>query len=1026
MVIQVEGTRNPNLSILNEESDLPNVVQQKFGETWWTGLAPELCSGFDARSQELKALPLLDLSSVTREKALDYFNNSWTLTELLFSGLKSELAFVRPPYHGLRHPLMFYYGHPAVLYVNKLRIAGLASDPVDLHLEKILETGVDEMSWDDMSKNEMIWPSLEQVHSYRKKVYQLVIEIIATHPDLDLKRRQDNSVLLNQDHPLWALFMGIEHEKIHFETSSVLMRELPIFCVEKPRYWPKLSADQVSNKAYEWIKKSRMTVTYGKLKDVSSYGWDNEYGSRTVEVGDFVVTDQLISNRDFFNFVESGAYIDERYWSQEGAMWRKFRNTKRPTFWVAHGPEGLHEYKLRTIFEIVSMPWSWPVEVNFHEALAFCNWRQEQDQTLLKYRLITEAEFQVLQQNANKDIDPVLTPDYTYNFNFQLGSPRSVSFDSSEIKDVMGNVWQWAMDHFSPLEGFKVHKYYDDFSTPCFDGKHQMILGGSFMSCGHEASKYARFHFRPHFFQHSGFRMAASCDGSIDNQAVKLRDQKFYIHTQKQETLKQTHNPNWWKNIDQPLELADQIFGDLVKRVTNLASHYWSQDFTLSNPIMGLAMEAATHKIKPDYFWGYQPSQSFPKQSSDIEGLLDFIFKEVSALGQKVGAPGYMGYVSGAAHPISILGQLVSHILNQYTAHHTMSLGMVTLEVEALKWFVDLVGYPSSSKALFTSGGSQANLQALVAARNQKLEPQDYLKARLYASSHVHHCIGKALAFLGFSKEVLRLVPVTEDLKMNTQILERMIQEDLQQGFIPFCIVGSIGTTNTGAVDSINDLLSIRDRYQLWLHLDGAYGFVFYLTESGKQLFGNLSEADSIAFDPHKGLQTPYGIGGLLVKEGATLAQDYAGQSHYMPPSPEEEGFNERTDFADYSLELSRDPRGLRVWLPIKMFGIEPYILNLQEKLILTKELYQELSQISKIEILCKPELTVTVFRLPTDKQTRDLMGAVNLKGDHFLSSTYIDDKLWIRVCLLGYRLHWAEVKSLIDTIHDTLSEAGT
>jgi 5-histidylcysteine sulfoxide synthase len=1023
MSSQIEVTRNPNLSVPDSPINSVNVIQQKFGTNWWTGLRPDFCPGFDSQSQSLKALPLVNLKTCSREDIRDYFNNSWTLTELLFSGLKSEEAFMRPPYHGLRHPLIFYYGHPAVLYLNKLRVAGLVRDSVDLYLEKILETGVDEMSWDDMSKNEMEWPSVETVKEYRSKVYKIVLSLIESHPDLDRNYRDQHNTLLNSEHPLWALFMGIEHEKIHFETSSVLIRELPLFLVETPKYWPSLAPSDDRKPEFNWIRRTGRLVSYGKTQDVPSYGWDNEYGSRTVEVNDFLVTNQLISNYEFYQFVKSGAYVQDKYWSQEGRMWRKFRNTKRPTFWVAHGPEGLHDYKLRTILHVMDMPLSWPAEVNFHEAQAYCNWRQEQDNTDLKYRLLTEAEFQVLlQETLSPGYDPVVTEKVpSFHFNFQSGSPRSVESDPREIKDIMGNVWQWAMDHFNPLEGFQTHSYYDDFSIPCFDGKHQMILGGSFISCGHEASRYARFHFRPHFFQHAGFRMAATCDGSTDNQSKKLRQDGGYIHTQRQETLKQMELPNWWKRVDQPLETQGPNFSVILEKVGDLAKSYWDQKFNTENPMMGKALDGATHKIKKDFHWSYQMSETFPTHSSDIEGLLQFLFDEVAQLGQKVGAPGYMGYVSGTAHPISSLAQFVSHILNQYTAHHTMAQGLVALEVEALNWFINLVSYPKSAKALFTSGGSHANMQALVAARNSRLKVEDYLKARVYASEHVHHCIGKALSFLGFPKTTLQLVPVNSLGQIEILELEKQIQHDLSMGLKPFCIVGSIGTTNTGAIDDVSELVRVKNQFQLWLHLDGAYGFLFYLTDSLKSRFGAIQEADSIVFDPHKGLQTPYGVGALLVKEGGFLHEDYVGQSFYMPPKPKQNEFSIQTDFADISSELSRDPRGLRVWLPIKMFGIQPFQLNLEEKLKLTEELYQALIKIPQVTVFSKPELSVTVFKLGTDDLTRKLMEHINTKGKHFVSFTRIKGELWIRVCVLGYRVHWPQVSSLINEIEKFL-----
>ena len=116
---------------------------------------------------------------------MEYFDNTWLLTEVLFSGLKGEEPFYRPPYHSLRHPLVFYYCHPAALYVNKLRVAGVLDAPVNSYFETIFETGVDEMSWDDLSKNEMQWPSLREAHAYRKQVYALVKNVILNHPCLD-------------------------------------------------------------------------------------------------------------------------------------------------------------------------------------------------------------------------------------------------------------------------------------------------------------------------------------------------------------------------------------------------------------------------------------------------------------------------------------------------------------------------------------------------------------------------------------------------------------------------------------------------------------------------------------------------------------------------------------------------------------------------------------------------------------------------------------------------------------------------
>lgn len=141
----------------------------------------------------------------------------------------------RPPVHGLRHPQIFYYGHTPCLYVNKLRVAGVLDKPVNAYFESIFEVGVDEMLWDDMHKNDMVWPTVREVHEYRKDVYDTVVNAIMTHPSLD---DTNGPVVINQEHPMWSLFMGFEHERIHLETSSVLFAETPVELVQRPLNWP--------------------------------------------------------------------------------------------------------------------------------------------------------------------------------------------------------------------------------------------------------------------------------------------------------------------------------------------------------------------------------------------------------------------------------------------------------------------------------------------------------------------------------------------------------------------------------------------------------------------------------------------------------------------------------------------------------------------------------------------------------------------------------------------------------------------
>lgn len=280
--------------------------------------------------------------------------------------------------------------------------------------------------------------------------------------------------------------------------------------------------------ANEWLSVSSGKVDLGKPHDFPSFGWDNEYGTRTVEVDEFKATKNLITNGEFLEFVKSGGYTSKSYWTEAGWQWRRFRNVLFPVFWVPNGPVGLNQYKLRCIFDIVNLPLSWPVDVNAHEATAYCKWRATLDSAPHPYRLISEVEHHLIRDSSTNDTSKAHMRDFLlaysgsqmwdassgnnkYNSNLAFGSHTPVDLlqpSDRGFHDTFGNVWQWSADDFNMLDGFEVHPLYLDFSSPCFDGLHTIILGGSFMSTGDEASIFSRFHFRPHFNQHAGFRMA--------------------------------------------------------------------------------------------------------------------------------------------------------------------------------------------------------------------------------------------------------------------------------------------------------------------------------------------------------------------------------------------------------------------------------------------------------------------------------------------------------------------------------------
>ena len=246
-------------------------------------------------------------------------------------------------------------------------------------------------------------------------------------------------------------------------------------------------------------------MVLGKSRDHPLYGWDNEFGRHEFDVWDFSAGRYLVSNQEYLAFVEDRGYEQEDYWTHEGWTWIGFSKARRPLFWIA-GPDG---YRLRTMAQIIDMPWDWPVEVNYLEAKAFCNWLARK--TGEPVRLPTEDEWYRL-----RDLHDI--PDQPYwqeapgNINLEhWASPCPVTrFRFGEFFDLIGNVWQWTETPITGFDGFEVHPCYDDFSTPTFDTRHNLIKGGSWISTGNEATRDSRYAFRRHFFQHAGFRYVQS------------------------------------------------------------------------------------------------------------------------------------------------------------------------------------------------------------------------------------------------------------------------------------------------------------------------------------------------------------------------------------------------------------------------------------------------------------------------------------------------------------------------------------
>ena len=414
-------------------------------------------------------------------------------------------------------------------------------------------------------------------------------------------------------------------------------------------------------------------------------------------------------------------------------------------------------------------------------------------------------------------------------------------------------------------------------------------------------------------------------------------------------------------------------------------------------------------------------AKPFAEEGSTLSQLLKILQTDVDNPGINPASGNHLGYIPGGGIYPSAMGDYLAAVVNKYSGIFYASPGAVQLENMVIRWIANILNFPPSAMGNLTSGGSIANLIAIVTARDAKgVTSEKIKKSCIYLTKQAHHSVHKAIRIAGLSEAHLREIDVDDRFRMNSQQLKAQINTDQKDGLQPFLLIGSAGTTDTGAIDPLNEMAKICEVNNLWYHIDAAYGGFFMLVEDHKQKFTGIEKADSITIDPHKGLFLAYGLGAVIVKDVEALKKSHYYQANYMQDATE---ILDEPSPADLSPELTKHFRGLRMWLPLQLFGVNAFRKALEEKILLCQYFYLKIKELG-FDVGPEPELSVCIYRFTkgvkdVNEFNQQLIKAVQDDGRIYISSTTIDGVFWLRLAVLVFRTHLQTIDNLLGILKD-------
>lgn len=392
--------------------------------------------------------------------------------------------------------------------------------------------------------------------------------------------------------------------------------------------------------------------------------------------------------------------------------------------------------------------------------------------------------------------------------------------------------------------------------------------------------------------------------------------------------------------------------------------------------------------------------------------------------------PRFWGWVMGSGTPAGVLSEMLAAAMNP-----NVCLGdhaAVSVELQVLKWCKELLDYPDTASGLLTSGASMANLTALVVALHHATEGRSRTNGLqnesrplvLYCSAETHGCIQRAAETMGLGAAALRKIPVDEQYRIRTDLLEQTIQADLAAGCFPFCIVGNAGTVNTGAIDPLDDLLAISRKYKLWFHVDGAFGALAKKTPEFADALAAIEQADSVAFDLHKWMYMPYEVGCVLVRNAEAHRKTFEQAPHYLLQHERGLSAGEHS-FGNYGIELSRGFKALKVWMSMKTYGVFAYLAMIRQNIAQARYLAAQVQQHPQMELLAPCALNIVCFRYVRPGLTEEALRSLNREilmrlqeaGIATVSATLLQGRYALRVAITNHRTRMEDLDMLVDGV---------